>query len=227
MHLPAELLASVLDDYESADIPDRTKAALDLLSTQTLRPEQVTADFLDQLRKRGLDDEAIRAVAAVGFHFNLMNRFADAFDFEVPVGRQATRMAKIVNFTGRRTSAVASEDYRSQANGRSCQTNLVEGRQHLLNAPGLTSTDRRSLVNDFVQAEWGVGGPVTSTGSAEIDKYLAKLARSAYKIVDGDLDAMRSAGFVDEAIYEITVVGAVAAAMIGIEAVYDAMFADV
>jgi hypothetical protein len=40
---------------------------------------------------------------------------------------------------------------------------------------------------------------------AELRPYADKVARHAYRVTDGDIDALRTAGYDDDAIFEITV----------------------
>jgi alkylhydroperoxidase family enzyme len=46
----------------------------------------------------------------------------------------------------------------------------------------------------------------------ELRQYVDKVARHAYKIVDGDIDRLREAGYSEDAIFELTLAAALGAA---------------
>ena len=48
-----------------------------------------------------------------------------------------------------------------------------------------------------------------------------------YRITDEDVDKLRDAGYTDEMIYELTMVGSIAAALIGLEKLYAALYEKV
>ena len=98
--MPQETLDAVLEDYRTAVIPEKTRAALMLLEAMTLNPQEIDAELISELHKAGLDNLAIQEAANVGFHYNLIDRVADAFDFPVPEGVQQERLARMLNITG-------------------------------------------------------------------------------------------------------------------------------
>lgn len=77
-------VAAVMEDYTSAPIDERLRAMLGFLRKQTLEPESVGPDDMAPLRAAGLSDRAIQEAMMVAFCFNIMDRLADAFDFENP-----------------------------------------------------------------------------------------------------------------------------------------------
>jgi alkylhydroperoxidase family enzyme len=60
------------------------QAILPFLEKLTLLPEEVTPDDAKALRDAGLSDDAIRDAIAVCAAFNIIDRLADAFHFDVP-----------------------------------------------------------------------------------------------------------------------------------------------
>lgn len=56
------------------------------------------------------------------------------------------------------------------------------------------------------------------------ETYLKKLSLHAYRIIDDDVDSLRTAGYSEEMIYEITLVGAVGTAPVGLEMIFAAMY---
>jgi alkylhydroperoxidase family enzyme len=78
-----------MEDWTTAPIPDRLRAALRLLEALTLRPTEVTPQMMRELKSAGLNDRAIRETAYVCFLFNTLDRLADALDFTLPTEEQA------------------------------------------------------------------------------------------------------------------------------------------
>ncbi|MEY2431738.1 MAG: hypothetical protein QOC92_1463 [Acidimicrobiaceae bacterium] len=60
------------------------KAALSLIETFTLRPEELSVDQIRIAKKTGLTDEAIEHAFHVATLFNTIDRVADAFEFHIP-----------------------------------------------------------------------------------------------------------------------------------------------
>jgi alkylhydroperoxidase family enzyme len=60
------------------------QAILPFLEKLTLLPEEITPDDAKPLREAGLTDDAIRDAIAVCAAFNMIDRLADAFHFDVP-----------------------------------------------------------------------------------------------------------------------------------------------
>jgi alkylhydroperoxidase family enzyme len=59
------------------------QAILPFLEKLTLLPEEVTPDDAMPLREAGLTDDAIRDAIAVCAAFNMIDRLADAFHFDL------------------------------------------------------------------------------------------------------------------------------------------------
>ncbi len=77
-------METVLEDFESAPIDEKMKEMLRFLEKMTLRPEELSAEDAQCLREVGLSDAAIEDAIGVAFVFNLIDRLADSFAFEVP-----------------------------------------------------------------------------------------------------------------------------------------------
>ena len=221
-------MQAVLDDWTTADIPERTRAALRLLEAMTLRPLEIDGAFVDALREDGLDDESIREAANVGFHYNLINRVADAFDFPIPKPEAKAKLAKMLNMAGKLLKGARSDRLfdRDDGAGRTHPAEVHVGRERMLSVEGVTSPELRVSVERFVLAEWD-HVPAGEAPPAELHTYLRKLARHAFKITDEDVEALREEGYDDDALYEITMVGSFAAALVGLERVYGVMYGEV
>lgn len=101
-----ELVAAVLDDYERAPIEETLRAALRLLHTLTVQPEELGAQDMDRARASGLSDRAIVEVMHVGFVFNIIDRLADAFDFDIENPKDRARATGLMRRFGYGLSAL-------------------------------------------------------------------------------------------------------------------------
>jgi len=191
----------------------------------TLHPGKIDQAFLDKLRSAGLDDPAITEAANVGFHYNLIDRVADAFAFPVPEELVKERLARMLNLTGNLLKGSRSKQNWIRGEDGVIRPGEVEsGRTQLLNTGGATDPGLRRAVEAFVMAQWGRERPMVSSIPQELESYLKKLALHAYRIMDEDLDSLRRAGYSDDMIYEITLVGAVGAALVGLELLFQALY---
>jgi uncharacterized peroxidase-related enzyme len=84
MTLGETLVASALEDWRSATIDERLRAALGFIEKLTLTPDGVTAADIIPLRAAGLSDAAIEDAIHVCTLFQVYDRLADSFDFDVP-----------------------------------------------------------------------------------------------------------------------------------------------
>lgn len=215
----------MLSDWKTAEIPEHVRAALRLLERMTLHPLEIDAAFVEGLRADGLDDAAIRSAANTGFHFNLINRVADAFDFTLPTGKAKQTLARVLNLAGKTLKGPPEDEIWTRGeDGRIRPSELELAREHMYAATGETSTQLRLAIEGFVFARWGDARPDAPALPADLEGYLGKLALHAYRIVDEDLDALREAGYSKDAIYEITIVGSFAAGLVGIEHLFEAMY---
>lgn len=219
---------AVLEDWHTAEIPERTRTALRLLECMTLHPHDLDRSFIEALHRDGLDDAAIRGAVNVGFHYNLINRIADAFDFQSPDARGRARLVKMLNFAAKVLRGGEDPAIWVRGEGGVIRPPEVEhGRAHMLACAGETTPQLRRAVEAFVCRQWDhprADAP-TEPLPQPLERYFTKLARAAYKIIDEDIDELRAAGYSDDALFELTAVGSTAAALVGLECVYAAMLA--
>ena len=74
----------VLDDFETAPIDARLRAALRFLRTMTLEPDALTADDARAALAAGVDKQALAEAAHVAYLFNIYDRLADSMGWHVP-----------------------------------------------------------------------------------------------------------------------------------------------
>jgi len=93
--LDHETVRAVLEDWRTAQIPERLRATLKYLEALTLRPTEVDAAAMRELKAAGLNDRAIREATYVCFLFNVLDRLADALDFTMPTEEEARAIGKL------------------------------------------------------------------------------------------------------------------------------------
>ncbi len=77
-----DLVEAVLTDWETAPVNPGVKATLGLLQKLTREPEKVTPEDMDGVVSAGVSRRAIEDAIRVCALFNIINRLADAFDFD-------------------------------------------------------------------------------------------------------------------------------------------------
>lgn len=83
MSLGKEIADAVLEDFEKSALEDRIKTVLRFLQKLTLAPHKLEeADFLP-MKAQGISNAAIEEVIHVCGIFCVINRLADAFDFQM------------------------------------------------------------------------------------------------------------------------------------------------
>ena len=90
------LIQSIFEDWNTAPIDEKTKRMLGFLRKLTLEPFHAGAADIAPLRSAGLSDEAIEDAIHICANFNIINRLADAFGFELPSPRGLARSTEIL-----------------------------------------------------------------------------------------------------------------------------------
>jgi alkylhydroperoxidase family enzyme len=194
----------------------------------TLRPGELHASFISDLRDSGLDDPGMREAGNIGFHYNLINRVADAFDFPVPAGRQKARLAAMLNLAGKLFKGTHVDPvWTRSSDGILRPTEVDRGREHFLAAEGKTDPELRRAAEAFTAGKRGFPRPGNFSLPSALAPYLGKLALHAYRVTDEDMATLRGAGHSDEAIYEITMAGALGASLVGLEQLFQALYGGI
>jgi alkylhydroperoxidase family enzyme len=96
--------------------------------------------------------------------------------------------------------------------------------QQLIDAVLTTPGDSAASLRRVVEARAAASGGRTinldkqdSELAAEVSSYVDKIALHAYRITDADIDAIRKAGFPEDAIFEITLSAALGAGIARLE----------
>jgi alkylhydroperoxidase family enzyme len=91
-----EISQAVLNDWRSAPIDKKLRAALKLIEKLTQTPDQIESSDMDTSRAEGLSDEAIEDAIHVTVLFNIIDRIADSFGFEIPSASGFAGMAEVL-----------------------------------------------------------------------------------------------------------------------------------
>jgi alkylhydroperoxidase family enzyme len=86
----------------------------------------------------------------------------------------------------------------------------------ILGTPGDADLELRQAV-----AAYAAGG--TAQIPDDLRSYVDKVAQNAYKVTDADVDALRDAGYSEDAIFELTLAAALGAAQARLDAGLQAM----
>jgi len=74
----------VLDDWRTAPVSPRVRAALGFLEKLAVEPDALTAADATEARAAGLDDDALEDAAMVCVLFSTYVRLADSLRFDIP-----------------------------------------------------------------------------------------------------------------------------------------------
>lgn len=100
------VVAAVLSDWRTAPIDDQLRALLGFLEKLVLAPAEVGPADAELVRATGLSDQAIEEAIYVSFIFNVVNRMADAFDFQIPSPQGQGKVADFLFKFGYGTGSV-------------------------------------------------------------------------------------------------------------------------
>ncbi|MGH7490992.1 MAG: carboxymuconolactone decarboxylase family protein [bacterium] len=99
-------MAAVLADWRTAPVTEKVRSTLGFLEKLTLSPAAVEPADIEGMRAAGLSDRAIHEAIYVCFLFNVMDRLADAFGFEIPSAEQIRRNGRALYTLGYRGGSI-------------------------------------------------------------------------------------------------------------------------
>lgn len=94
--LNEELVTAALQDWRSAPLDTRLKAAFGYLEKLTLTPQELQVSDIEAMHVAGLNDAAIEELAYVAYLFSVMDRLADTFDFDIPKHAHVSNTGKFL-----------------------------------------------------------------------------------------------------------------------------------
>jgi alkylhydroperoxidase family enzyme len=226
LNLDPEQVRAARTDFRTAPLPERLRGALRLAEAMTRTPETLSPALVAELHAAGLDVVAIEEAANIVFHFNFINRLADAFDFPRPTERQLRRMAALLNRMGGLLGGKRpAPSWTRGLDGAPRPVEVEFGRARMFEVPGATAPELRRAVESLTaSARGGARPPVEVPGF--LVRYLRKLATAAHTLADEDVRVLREAGLGDDAIFELTWVGAFGAAVAPLERLFQVLHAS-
>jgi len=227
MNIDQALVDAVLEDWESAPVSPRQRAALRLLETMTVHPQDIDAAFVTSLKDAGLSTEDIEEAASTGFQFNLINRLADAFDFDIPSEEGQRKQAVMLQVMGRLGGAPPSPSWSAGEDGLLRPVELTLAREHLLSTDGELEPALRQAIEAHAARAWGGQRSEAVGGIPEaITEYVNRLALYAYRLTDELFDGLKTSGYSEAQIFEITLAGALGASFVAIERLFEALHGE-
>jgi AhpD family alkylhydroperoxidase len=160
------------------------------------RPElQAVRQFLDTLSPVDLPPQAIMEALHVHLVFNIVNRLANAFGFELREGQLETGTRSLHRFGYRFPAFLLA------GGDKTDRGSLVDNlRYAVFESPATTDTAlRKAAISDSLPEPW--------------QTYAAKVRDESHGVTDADIDRLKAAGHTEDAIFEITAAAAVSAAL--------------
>jgi alkylhydroperoxidase family enzyme len=93
-------MKAVLEDYRTAPIDEKLRSTLAFLEKLTLRPNELELADIEAMRTAGVSEQAIVEAMYVSTMFNVMDRLADAFDFELTKPEYEGNLAFVLTRVG-------------------------------------------------------------------------------------------------------------------------------
>ena len=169
-------------------------------------PERRGPDDIAMLRELGVTDRAIIDATYICIGFNIINRIADAMDFEVPQTIVFVRGSWFMRRFGYRLmSGSFIEKNRVRVGPYEAidpyESMMKRLQDRVFSGPGTLAAATRQAIGDGKQIA-GALGP-----------YVSKVARRDYKGLDECVSHLRSEGYSDDQIFEATVSAALGAGL--------------
>ena len=170
---------------------------LALLEKVTTAPDDVSAADVPQ----GVSREAVLDALHVNLIWNIVNRLANAFGFQLHSQEQLTKGTQSLHRFGYRFPGFLTGGTDSSASGDRHERLVGNVRTAVFDSPGRTDTAARRAAasGELSDAPWA--------------DYAAKVRDSSYRVTDADIADLKSAGLSEDEIFEITVAAAVGAGL--------------
>jgi len=96
------LIEAVLTDWRAAPVNAAQRATLSFLETLALRPDEVSAEAIVQMREAGVSEAGIEEAIVICALFSIADRLADTFDYERPDPRMMEKAGEQMLLRGYR-----------------------------------------------------------------------------------------------------------------------------
>ena len=196
-------------EIDAAD-PDsarpEVRATLTLLEKVTRTPDHVTASDVDSVRLAGVPDPAIVDALHVNLIWNIVNRLANAFNFQLRDGQLEKGTRALHRFGYRFPAFLTHAGDHPKAAGP-----IADLRHSVLDSPGHTDPALRSAA--------ATGNPLPEPWNS----YATTVRDASHRVTDADIEHLAATGHSADEIFEITVAAAVGAALASLDAGLHAM----
>lgn len=181
---------------------------LGLLEKVTRTPELVSARDLEEVRAAGVPDAAILDALHVNLIWNVVNRLANVFGFELRAGQLEEGTRALHKYGYRFPGFLTSGGHRPALTGITDRHErlVADLRQSVLDSPAAT--------DQAIRRSAAAGDPLPEPWNA----YAALVRDASYQVTDADIDKLQAAGHTEDEIFEITVAAATGAALRSLDA---------
>lgn len=100
MNMPQAVVDAAIADWRTAPVSEKVRTTLAFLEKLTLTPADVTIEEIRAMKAAGVTKQGIQEATQVCFMFNVIDRLADALDFDVPSKERFNRTARFLQFIG-------------------------------------------------------------------------------------------------------------------------------
>ena len=95
-----------MEDWRTAPVNEKVRSTLGFLEKLTLCPREVGPEDVEPMRSAGVNEQAIEEAIYVCFLFNVIDRLADAFDFDIPSAEGFRRDGQVLYSRGYQSGVV-------------------------------------------------------------------------------------------------------------------------
>ena len=209
-----ELTGKILTDWRTAPIGEKLRAMLGFIVQLTDAPERTGPHDIAALRALGITDRAIVDATYICVGFNIINRIADAMDFEVPQTTLFVRGAWFRRRFGYNLMSGSFAPFRFNEDDTSIdpyESMMRRLHDSVFFGPGTLDASVRQAIGAGVEIDGALG------------QYVSKVAQRDYKRLDKSISDLRSEGYSDDQIFEATVSAASRAGLERLRTVLNAM----
>ena len=101
-----EMVQASLEDWRTAPVSNRVRVALGFVEKLTKTPDDISDEDIAELELAGVDTIAAAELVYIVFGFNVINRMANAFDFDLVNESVVSRTARFLYHMGYSTGSI-------------------------------------------------------------------------------------------------------------------------
>ena len=101
-----EMVRSALDDWHTAPVSNRMRAALGFVEKLAKTPDDISDNDIAELDAVGIDTTAAAELVYIVFSFSVINRMANALDFDLVNESVVSRTARFLYHMGYSTGSI-------------------------------------------------------------------------------------------------------------------------